>query len=107
MTVRAARNGVHPCTLTAFQTCTSGLIEKIRTEQSCTIRQREGRLHVDSQVETITSVEPAYIREMVEQGYAPDNFILGMSALGDTMSGLFVSLAQAPVTFVRLEDLVS
>lgn len=107
MTVREARDGVHACTLIVFQTCAVGVIEKIRTDQLCTLESRDGRLHIESRIDKIVSVEPADIMEMVKAGYAPDNFVVGMNALGDTMSGIFISLAQAPVTFVRIEELVS
>lgn len=106
MTVNETRNG-YACTFTAFQTCTAGAIQKIRTTQTCTLERRDGKLHISSKLEKIVSVEPAIILDMVKAGYAPDNFILGMNALGDTMSGLFLSIGQAPVTFVRVEENVS
>lgn len=107
MIVNQTRSGDFTCSFTAFQTCTAGAIVKIRTAQSCTLERRDGRMHITSKVDRIVSVEPESVREMVLAGYAPDNFILGMNALGDTMSGLFLSIGQAPVTFVRLEELVS
>lgn len=106
MTVNATRSG-YTCSFTAFQTCSAGAIQKIRTAQSCTLERKDGKLHITSKLEKIVSVEPPVIMEMVKAGYAPDNFILGMNALGDTMSGLFLSIGQAPVTFVRIEELVS
>jgi hypothetical protein len=97
----------YSCRLTAYQTCTGGAIKKIRTAQSCDVSEKDGKLMFESRLDKIESVEPAEIMAMVKAGYAPDNFLVELNKAGSEMSGLFISISQAPVKFLRLEELTS
>lgn len=108
MSVYAAVSGKgYACRFTAFQTCTTGAIVKIRTSQSCGVSTESGKLKFASRVDKVDSVDPPEIMEMVKTRYAPDNFLVQMNARGDQMDGMFISLSEAPVVFKRVEDPIS
>lgn len=97
----------YACRFTAFQTCTGSFIQKIETQQTCSVQDKAGKLHFEAKIEKIGEVKPPEILEQVKTAYAPDNFLLQLNKKGDEMDGMFISLSEAPVKFVRIEELVS
>lgn len=97
----------YACNFTAFQTCRSGFVEKIETEQTCSVENKDGKLYFAAKVNKIREVRPVEILDTVKAMYAPDNFLVQLNARGDQMDGMFISVSEAPVKFVRLEELVS
>ena len=110
MTIQPASNksaGALACTFTITQACPGPPVIEIVTRQSCTGRQVNSYVTLDSKVETIVSVKPASRRADMEDRYAPDNFRVAIKPGGEEMTGTFVSIGQAFVRFVRVPDLSS
>ena len=99
--------GAFLCRFTSLQLCDGEPPLQIRVEQSCTASLRGAQLNIRSKIEKTLSVSPEDRRDDVDAFYAPDNFFVSMHAGGDEMTGMFRSVGQAFVRFIRREDLVS
>jgi hypothetical protein len=100
-------SGALACRFEIVQTCPGSQPVEIRTAQSCTGRQVNAYVEINSKVEKILSVKPESRRAGVEERYAPDNFRVSIRPSDEEMTGTFVSIGQAFVRFVRVPDLSS
>ena len=95
------------CTFRAVQACTRGGIRTIHTDQSCSASQTGSQINIVSKVDKIVSTDPADLMKGMLERYWPDNFKVAINPRGDEMDGAFESQGEAPVKFLRKQELVS
>jgi len=95
------------CTFRAVQSCTSGEIRAIHTDQTCTLTQTGSKISMVSKVERIVKTDPKELMNGMDRRYMPDNFYVAINADGDEMDGKFESMGEAPVKFRRKGELLS
>jgi hypothetical protein len=95
------------CTFRAVQSCTSGEIRTIHTDQTCQLAQAGSKISMVSKVERIVKTEPPELMNGMDRRYMPDNFYVTINAEGDEMDGMFESMGEAPVKFRRKGALIS
>jgi len=95
------------CTFRAVQSCTSGEIRTIYTDQSCQLTQTGSKISMVSKLERVVKTDPVELMNGMDRRYAPDNFYVAISPDGDVMDGKFESMGEAPVKFRRKGELLS
>jgi hypothetical protein len=95
------------CTFRAVQSCTSGDIRTIHTDQTCTLTQTGAKVSMVSKLERVVKTDPKELMNGMDRRYAPDNFYVTISPDGDVMDGMFESMGEAPVKFRRKGELLS
>ena len=95
------------CTFRAVQSCTSGEIRTIHTDQTCQLTQTGSKISMVSKLERVVATDPKELMNGMDRRYAPDNFYVAISPEGDTMDGMFESMGEAPVKFRRKGELIS
>jgi len=95
------------CVFQAVQSCTSGDIRTIQTDQTCTLTQTGSKVSMVSKVERIVKTDPKELMNGMDRRYMPDNFYVTISPDGDVMDGKFESMGEAPVKFRRKGELLS
>jgi hypothetical protein len=95
------------CSFHAVQSCTSGEIRTIHTDQTCTLTQAGAKVSMVSKLERVVKTDPKELMNGMDRRYAPDNFYVTISPDGDVMDGKFESMGEAPVKFRRKGDLLS
>jgi hypothetical protein len=95
------------CTFRAVQSCTSGEIRTIHTDQTCTLTQAGAKVSMVSKLERVVKTDPKELMNGMDRRYAPDNFYVTITPDGDEMEGKFESMGEAPVKFRRKGELLS
>ena len=95
------------CTFRAVQSCTSGEIRTIHTDQTCTLTQTGAKVSMVSKLERVVKTDPKELMNGMDRRYAPDNFYVTITPDGDEMDGMFESMGEAPVKFRRKGELLS
>ena len=95
------------CTFRAVQSCTSGEIRTIHTDQTCTLTQTGAKVSMVSKLERVVKTDPKELMNGMDRRYAPDNFYVTITPDGDEMDGKFESMGEAPVKFRRKGELLS
>ena len=95
------------CSFHAVQSCTSGEIRTIHTDQTCQLTQTGSKVSMVSKVERIVKTDPKELMNGMDRRYMPDNFYVTISPDGDVMDGKFESMGEAPVKFRRKGELLS